>query len=217
MNKRTLSVLSIAFLFMSVFQAEAAESALLQKVSKKYRDAKLVEMNVEKSVKSDLLGKETKHTGRIFLAKGKFRWENTQPEKTLLVFDGTTIWSEQSPPKEFGGPVQVAKGKVDKKNKGHVLISSLLGTDLKKNFKIGDEKKEGDTVKVSVQPLNGGLTVKSLLLTLSPKESTLKQISYEDDIGNVTTMKFSNVQFLKTEKSSLFKYTAPKGAQVTDL
>lgn len=189
----------------------------LEKVAKKYRSAKLVEMSVEKTVKSDLLGKETKYDGKIFLASGKFRWENFKPEETLVVFDGKTIWSVQIPPKEFGGAIQVAKGAVDAKNRSHILISSLLGADLKKNFKLLSEKAEGDLVKIQVEPLNGGLTVKSLALTVHPNEGTLKSISYLDDIGNLTTMIFSKIKFLKKENKNLFKYQPPKDAQVTDL
>ncbi|WP_374031578.1 outer membrane lipoprotein carrier protein LolA [Bdellovibrio bacteriovorus] len=216
MLRSTLSLV-LTFLFSLSAMAAVTGNGALQKVAKKYRTTKLVEMNVEKTVKSELLGKETKYDGKIYLANGKFRWENTKPEETLLVFDGKTIWSVQVPPKEFGGPVQVAKGIVDKKTKSHILISSLLGEDLNKNFKILKEEKDGELVNIEVQPLNDGLTVKSLKLTVKSKDNILQTISYLDDIGNLTTMKFSDVKFLKKENKKLFKYQPPKDAQVTDL
>lgn len=198
-------------------QSVGAATTQLQALSEKYRDSRLVEMNVEKSVKSELLGKETKYLGKIFLAKGKFRWENTTPEKSLLVFDGSTIWNEQVPPAELGGQVQVAKGKVDKKTSTHILISSLLGADLTKNFKIEKESHEGDLVKLDLSPLKNDLNVKMLKAVFNSKEKVLRSISYTDDIGNLTTMSFSDVHFLKKEKKNLFKYQPPKGAPVTDL
>lgn len=207
-------------LFVTAFSlgvSAAVSSEALKKVTSKYRGAKLVEMAVEKSVKSELLGKETKYDGKIYLANGKFRWENTTPEKSLIVFDGTTIWSEQTPPKEFGGPVQVAKGKVDKKTRSHILISSLLGGDLETNFKILKEEKAGEQVKLFVKPTTEDLTVQDLQVVIDPKTSTMTEISYKDDIGNLTTMKFSDIAFLKKLKKNLFKYQPPKGAQVTDL
>lgn len=214
---KQFNILFLALTFSAQVFAATGNGAL-QKVSKKYRDSKLVEMSVEKSVKSELLGKETKYQGKMFVSNGKFRWENTTPEKTLLVFDGTMIWSEQTPPKEFGGPVQVAKGKVDKKTRSHVLIASLLGADLEKNFKILKETAQGDTVKLDVKALNGeDLTVKDLQVVINAKTNTLDQINYKDDIGNLTTMSFSKVKFLNKAKKSLFKYQPPKDAQVTDL
>ncbi|UXR65805.1 outer membrane lipoprotein carrier protein LolA [Bdellovibrio bacteriovorus] len=213
---------SLALLFTVLFSwisvAATAGNGTLQKVGKKYRASKLVEMSVEKIVKSELLGKETKYEGKIYLANGKFRWENTTPEQTLLVFDGSTIWSVQTPPKEFGGPVQVAKGKVDKKTRSHILISSLLGEDLAKTFKIVSEKKDGDLIHLDVEPVQGGdLTVKSMKLVVKTKDNTLRSVSYLDDIGNQTTMNFSKIEFLKKENKKLFKYQPPKDAQVTDL
>lgn len=201
----------------SIASAATNGAETLQKITKKYRDTKLVEMDVEKTVKSELLGKETKHEGKIFLGAGKFRWENSKPEKTLLVYDGKTIWSEQTPPPEFGGPAQVARGKVDKKTKSHILLSTLIGTDIKKNFKILGESRDGDMLTVDVKPLNDDLSVAAMSLRLNLKDNTLSQISYKDDIGNLTTLTFTNVSFLKSEKKNLFKYQPPKDAQVTDL
>lgn len=199
------------------FCASATGTDVLLQVTKKYRNSKVVKMAVEKVVKSELLGKETKYSGTIYITSGKFRWENTTPEKTLLVFDGKTIWSEQTPPKEFGGPVQVAKGKVDKKTSSHILISALFGADLDKNFKVVKEDKEGELLKLSLSPRGDELTIKSLQVVVNPKQNTLDEISYMDDIGNLTTMRFSNMVFLKKTKKNLFKYQPPKGAQVTDL
>jgi outer membrane lipoprotein carrier protein len=174
-------------------------------------------MAVDKTVKSELLGKETKYSGKIFMANGKFRWENTTPEETLLVFDGTTIWSVQTPPKEFGGPVQVGKGKVDKKTKSQLLISTLLGEDLEKSFKVLKEEKVGSDAKIEIEPKGDGLTVKKLSLLIDTKKSELKELSYKDDIGNLTTISFSNIQFKQKANNKLFKYQPPKDAQVTNL
>lgn len=189
----------------------------LEEVALKYKKAKLVEMKVEKKVKSELLGKESSYFGVIYLTKGKFRWENTTPEKTLLLFDGRMIWSEQHPPKELGGVIQVAKGLVDKRTKSHILISSLMGEGLNENFKVMDQKKDGSLVILRVVPIKDGLTLKEISLVIDPTEKTMREISYKDDIGNLTSMKFTDIRFLKNNRQELFKYTPPKGSQVTDL
>lgn len=208
----------LLFLFLSpqVFAAKSSEA--LTQITQKYRSTKMVEMNVEKTIKSDLLGKETVHKGKIYLAGGKFRWENTTPDETLLIFDGITIWSVQVPPKEFGSPVQVAKGVVSKKNKSQILISTLLGKEpLEKNFKVLKQEKSGDKTKVEVAPQGKDLMVKALNLLLDTKKKELSEISYLDDVGNLTTLKFSDVKFVKKEDKSKFRYQPPKDAQVTDL
>lgn len=189
----------------------------LRKLSDNYRSAKLVDMAVEKTVKLELQGRETKYQGHIYLANGKFRWENSSPEETLLVFDGTTIWSVQYPPKEFGGAPQVARGLVDKKTKSQILISSLLGDDLQKNFKVVRELKDGVSAKLEVAPEGSELQIQKLELVIDTSKNQLNELSYRDDLGNLITMKFSKINFLKKSDNSKFKYQPPKGAQVTNL
>lgn len=198
-------------------QAAEKSNENLQKISKKYRAAKLVEMTVQKTVKLELQGRETKYDGKIYLSSGKFRWENETPEKTLLVFDGTTIWSIQYPPKEFGGEPQIARGKVDKKTKSQILVSTLLGSDLQKSFKVVSEKKDGDKSTLEVKPVGNDLMITSMNLLIDTKKVLLLEISYKDDIGNLTKMNFSDISFKTSSKNSLFKYQPPKGAQVTNL
>ena len=176
-------------------------------------------MNVEKVVKSELMGSETKYIGKIDISSGRFRWENTTPEKSLLVFDGKTIWSEQSPPAEFPGKVQVAVAKVDKKNRSQILISSLLGkSTIFENFKVLKEDRIGAETVYLIEPKTKEINIDKITLTINTKEKTLIGISYKDDVGNLTEMKFSNIEFFKkNSRKELFNYTPPKGAQVTNL
>jgi outer membrane lipoprotein carrier protein len=190
----------------------------LKLVTKRYRKSEMVEMHVEKTVRSDLMGKETRYVGKIMISSGLFRWENDLPEKSLIVFDGTTIWNEQSPPPEFPGNVQVAKARVDKKNKSQILVSSLLGTgSLFENFNILKETKDGDAYSYLVEPKTKDLAIKDLEITVSKPKKEVMEISYKDDVGNVTTMKFSSIEFKNKKNKNLFRYTPPKGAQVTNL
>ena len=219
--KALKSVVNLVFaaLFLMAATAQAKPSLALKQVTQKYRSAKMVEMTVNKVIKSELLGREIPYDGKIFLASGKFRWENKTPDETLLVFDGSTIWSVQMPPKEFGGSVQIMKGKVDKKTKSQILISTLLGKEpVEKNFKVLKEEKKSDgIVLLEVEPTGSDLTIKKLNLVLDTKKKELKEVSYVDDVGNATSLKFSNIEFLKKEDKSLFKYVPPKGAQVSNL
>ncbi len=175
-------------------------------------------MRTEKIVKSELMGTENKFSGTIAISQGNFRWENTEPEKSLLIFDGQTIWSEQSPPKEFPGPVQVVKAKVDKKNKSQVIIGSLLGSGtLFENFNVISEKIQGDEYLYKIEPKSKDLKISVLNLSVLKKTKEVAEISYLDDVGNLTTMKFSRIEFNKKKNKDLFKYVPPKDAQVTNL
>ena len=88
----------------------AKSPSLFDQSIKKYQKSKMVSMNVEKTVVSEILAKETTYSGQIKLSSGKFRWENEKPEKTLLLFDGKNLFSVQYPSKEFNTGTQVATG-----------------------------------------------------------------------------------------------------------
>jgi outer membrane lipoprotein carrier protein len=192
--------------------------AVLKATTQKYKKSEMTVMRTEKIVKSELMGTENKFSGTIAISQGNFRWENTEPEKSLLIFDGQTIWSEQSPPKEFPGPVQVVKAKVDKKNKSQVIIGSLLGSGtLFENFNVISEKIQGDEYLYKIEPKSKDLKISVLNLSVLKKTKEVAEISYLDDVGNLTTMKFSRIEFNKKKNKDLFKYVPPKDAQVTNL
>lgn len=213
---------TLLFLFIgNLGFAKSAFSPALLKTVDKYRAASLVTMKVDKSVKSELLGTEKKYEGTISLAGDKFRLETETPDKALLLFDGKTIWNVQYPPKELGGSVQVLKSAVTKQNRAQILLSALLDkASLQKNFKVLKEEKDQKTqnqMRITVAPQTSDLTVKSVDLVVDTKKNTLTVVAYTDEVGNLTTMSFSDVEFSKKAKPQIFKYNPPADAQVTNL
>jgi outer membrane lipoprotein carrier protein len=221
-----LFLIPLIFSMSSSFEAQAKTKekkpasavAVLKEVSKKYRNSKLVKIETEKKVTSDLLGKTTSYQGVIYLAQGMFRWENETPEQSLLLFDGEIIWNVQYPPKDLGGPVQVAKAKLNKNTKSQILISSLIGKEpIDKNFKVIQEKTAYDILSVELQPLSGDVRVKGLTLDVDVKSKQIKKIFYKDDVDNTIDIDMKKTEFLTKENKELFKYKTPKDAQVTNL
>jgi outer membrane lipoprotein carrier protein len=211
--------------FTLVFSAHAKKAsvsandyAILRDTTAKYRNSKLVEIPIQKTVKSDLTGKETKYSGTIFLSSGLFRMENKEPEKSLLVFDGSTMWSEQAASADFPGPPQVTKAKLDKKGKSQVLFATLLTRDpITKHFKILKESISNDSAIYEASPLSKELNVKTLTIKISKKTKLVTEISYQDDIGNLTTMMLGEPHFKKSYDKKLFHYQPPKGAPVNEI
>lgn len=215
--------LILAFIVLSAFSAHTKKASgpdlgALKQSTAKYRSAKTVEMALTRTVKSEITGKENIYKGTIYLASGLFRIENSHPEKSVLVFDGANVWNEQAASEDFPGPAQVTKTKVSGKDKSQVLFASLLTRDpITKNFKITSGTKEGSTVIYEAQPLQSDINVKSLTLKIDDKTKLISEISYKDDLDNLTIMKFSDPQFKSSFNKALFQYKPPKGAQVTEI
>lgn len=206
-------------LLMPIFSfAKSGFSPQLLSVVDKYNASNLVTMKVSKTVKSELLDKETEYLGTISLSKEKFRLDTDTPDKAMVLFDGKTMWNIQYPPKEFGGNPQVLKSKLGKKNHSQILLSALLNkASLKKNFKVTQESSTKSDLVITVVPLTNDLTVKDVELTVDTKYKIIRLISYNDDVGNQTTMTFSEVKFPSVIPKNLFKAQIPKDAQVTEL
>lgn len=213
----------IIFAVLSVLIVEAKKPSgpdltALNRATAKYRSAKLVQMSVKKIVKSELTGKESQYKGKIFLSSGLFRLANTEPEKSLLIYDGSTVWNEQEASADFPGPPQVTKKKLAGKDKSQTLFATLLTKDpVTKNFKILSHKKEGNQSVYEAEPLNSDLAVKALTIKINTQKDQVSEISFKDDLGNLTIMKFSEPKFRKSFDKALFQYKPPKGAQVTEI
>ncbi len=217
----TLFVILTSFVFAAGAPKKSEAGPDLKTLTEstaKYRQAKMVQMSLEKTVKSDLTGKESKNQGEISLSAGLFRLESKDPEKSLLVYDGSTLWNEQQPSSDFGGSVQVTKSKISGKNKAQTLFATLLTKDpVTKYFKILSSKKDGSQTVYETESLTSDLAIKHLTLKIENTSKLVSEISYKDDIGNLTVMKFTNAQFKKEMNKKIFQYKPPKGAQVTEI
>lgn len=219
---------SLPFLFLSLlFQNALAgkpvdlSDKLLKETTIKYRNAGLVEIDIEKLIKSDLNPAGKKFTGKIYLAGGLFRIENQDPEKSTLVYDGFYIWNEQPPSSDFPGPIQVSQTRINQKSKSQVLFATLLTKEpVRKNFKILSAKLSGEDGKMTIfeaEPLAKDLNVGALKIVILNKTKEVSEISYQDDIGNLTQMSFLKTKFSPKKNQKLFQYKPPKGAQVTKI
>ena len=214
-NKSLFVFLTLSCNF--IFGAKANVSPL-DSTLQKYKDSTLVEMKVTKVVKSEVMQKEIKFEGKIYFSSGKLRWENSKPEKSLIVFDGETMWNVQFPSEDFPGPVQVAKGKIDKKNQSKIFLTSLFKKqNVMSEFKVLSEKKDKNSTLYKLESKNKDPMVQDLEIKVDHENLFIEEVRYKDDIGNLTLMSFSKVEFKTEIKKGLFKYVPPKNAQVTNL
>jgi outer membrane lipoprotein carrier protein len=205
-------------LFFNIFFVAYANVSPLESTLQKYKDSTLVQMQVTKIVKSEVMQKENKFEGKIYFSSGKLRWENSKPEKSLIVFDGDTMWNVQFPSEDFPGPVQVARGKIDKKNQSKIFLTSLFKKqNVMNEFKVLSEKKEKNSTIYKLEAKNKDPMVQDLEIKVENENLYIEEVKYKDDIGNLTLMSFSKVEFKTEIKKGLFKYFPPKNAQVTNL
>lgn len=229
MQKRplVLSVVISALVLIASAYSFAAEPLASTKeiieVLSAYHKAKAVQLTVDKTERSEVMGTEHLNHGLIFLSSGKFRWEIEKPEKTLLVFDGKTIWNVQYPSEDFGGKTQVLRQKVSKKTQSKMLLNLLLNTnsfDQQFSSKFENEKNGCRNYILNLKEKSDLSDIKICLSKAGAPADVSKVISsirYKDEIGNETILDLKQTKFLNETMVEKFKYSPPKDAQVSDL
>jgi outer membrane lipoprotein carrier protein len=189
----------------------------LERIVSQYKNANSIVLNVNKTVKSELLGKETAYVGVITFSKGKFHWITEKPEKSLLIFDGNIFWTIQYPPEEFKAAPQVAKTVLNKNKQAPYMITILLGpSSLQKNFEISTAKVDGDIMNFNLKEKDNKLGVKDLQIKVNKKSEKILGLNYLDEVDNLTTLSFIKTKLNTNVKFSLFKFKAPKDAKIIE-
>jgi len=177
---------------------------------------KLVKFDLEKTVALELMGTEKVYNGSCFLSGNLFRFDIQGPDKSLVLYDGHTLWVVQYPDKAFGGPIQVSRGKLQGKQKEQLVLTELLTKGrLLESFNVKQTSDKDGVLSYEALPKNKKFNLKSVQLKIKGHE--LKALDYVDDIGNKTSLKILNEKLSASAKPELFHYKPEKGAQVTDL
>lgn len=190
------------------------EQALLR-----YKAAALVELKFNKTVKSELMNRQTTESGTAHFAKGKVRLSIQDAQNTLIVFDRKNLWTQQTQPKELGGETIVSRVRVSGGKSQSMLLSQLFEEGkIRSKFLIQKMERTHSEVRFDLIPKDqSDLGVKFLQLVLQPQQSEIKKFSYTDDVGNTTTFDMEKTDFLGKPNARLFSYQPPKGIKVNEL
>lgn len=208
--------------FIAALQKPAAPSSVqgrIEGVLKKYRSGQATSMKVKRKTYQALTEKEVSVSGHFIVAQGKLRMEFEEPEKSLWIMNGPTLWMTTYLPQEFGGKAQVTKLKTNKLGKAASWIGVLFGkTNPWKEFKVASHKDENNLLDVQLIPVVAAETeVASIRLILNTKSQELKQITVVDTLDNKTSFDFSDQSSQIKIENSTFNYTPPKDAEVMEL
>lgn len=224
MTKRPALILSMIFASLSAFAATDAtemttkDAKMFNTAFSLFKGKNVAKVGVDKTVKMEVLDKTIESSGAITTGGRKIRWETETPEKSLILFDGKTLWTIQYPSEDLGGPVQVMKSKLDEKAKGQLLVRLMTSKDApSKSFDVLKRTEADGGIRWDLKPKKEDATVKDFAVTVDASKKYLREIEYRDEIGNKTVLKFGRPEKVKDPGKKLFEAEIPKGAQVTDL
>jgi len=179
-----------------------------------YRAAKAMQAKVKKTVTQEALGTEVKSEGQFYFSKGKLRMEISEPERSVLVYDGKNVWFE-TPLDETRA--HVTRMRVNELKRSDSLLTALFERkDILDTFKLLNTKANSGAKTYSFAPKNKKKSeVQSLEITIKQKD--IERISYRDQVENRVTLEFVDLNKKGKVSQDKFAYKPPKNAEVNEL
>ncbi len=151
--------------------------------------------------------------GKVYFRRpGKMLWRYDEPKGQVLLADGEYLYFYQPEEK------QVIKSRLSSAIRSNTPLSFLLGMgDLKKDFKatlVNSEQKQY-VVRLAPNEATGGMA--DLLLGIEIKEFDIHWAQIEDAVGNVTTIRFSEMQRGVGLKDSVFRLEVPDEVDIVEI
>ena len=150
--------------------------------------------------------------GRVTLAKpGKMHWTYEEPEPSLVVSDGKTVWI-YDPAFDEVQKLPAAEGFLT----GAAALFLLGAGDMRREFQVTAVSCDETAAELELVPRQPA-TYEKLYLHVDPSSGDVRQTRIVDLLGNVTVVEFRDQRFNLKPSDSEFHFQVPEGAKVIEL
>lgn len=156
-------------------------------------------------------GSTSTSRGRVVFAKpGRMRWSYEEPEKSLVVTDGKTLWTYDPLMKE------AQKLEVGQAFLSGAAIQFLLGEGrILDSFAVSSPACEDEQPQLELVPLEPA-SYERLFLRVDRKSGLVEETAVVDLLGNVTRVAFRKVRTNRDPKDETFTFEPPEGTNVIE-
>ena len=216
---------SIALLVLASFARGTGEREdgggcavqMAERIQAHYQSVRDLEAKFEQSTHSVSLGGSTLsgdelRRGRMVLAKpDRMRWSYEEPEPSLVVSDGETLWLYDPVAKEVQR-LPVLRGYLN-----GVALQFLMGEGkLLEQFRVSAEHCGDAAVDLELLPRRDA-SYERLGLRALAETGEVVETRIVDLFGNVTRLSFRDVRINQDPAPELFHFSVPPGTKVIDL
>jgi outer membrane lipoprotein carrier protein len=185
-------------------------------VQARYNDVRDVAARFEQTTHAAHMGaapaKPVASRGRVLLAKpGKMRWTYEEPEPSLVVSDGKTVWIFDP---AFGEvqTLPAAEGFIT-----GAAAQFLLGAgDMRRDFTVSAVSCSESAAQLELIPREPA-SYEKILLDVDPASGDVRTTRIVDLLGNQVVVEFREQRFNTAPADSEFRFEAPAGVKVIEI
>ena len=202
-------------------EGPAAESCLeraITAVQRRYESIRDLSSRFTQTTHSVVLGGSTSAlatsaAGTVVFAKpGKMRWSYEQPEPSLVVSDGETLWLYDPAHREaqrlrVGGSEYLSGA----------AIQFLLGEgDIRSEFRVTAQSCAAGDARLELVPIRAA-SYEKLRIRTDPRTGEIVETTVIDLLGNVTEVAFADIRTNVDPPHDTFRFEPPDGVRVIEL
>jgi outer membrane lipoprotein carrier protein len=152
--------------------------------------------------------------GEVWILKpGMMRWDYTKPERQVIIANGETLWIYL--PEER----QVIRDRVQTSLGTRTPALFLAGqARLSELFAVAEAASqapgEAELLRLELTPQAGTLPYARVELGVHPTSYQVMRVTLVDPVGNVTTLRFSDIDTASAVDPALFQFQVPPGVDV---
>ncbi|MCH8054966.1 MAG: outer membrane lipoprotein carrier protein LolA [Deltaproteobacteria bacterium] len=213
-----LSVLFLAFFLLPNSPLRAAgeikdEDYVIESLQKRYDSTVDFVAEFRQETEFKTLNRTLKAWGKLYFKRpGRMLWRYEEPKGQIVMADGESLYFYQPEDK------QVLKIRLSKAFLSDTPLSFLLGIgELKRDFKGTITGSEEGVYVLRLSPKDGLGEIGRLFLGLEKKHLDILWARIVDAVGNVTTIRFNNMQRGVGLKDSLFRLDLPEDVDTVEL
>ena len=211
-------ILSMLALPAFVFSEEPpAIGDTVQKLQSSYEKTKDLKADFVQEAMIKSIKKTQREEGKVFFKNPKnMLWEYTKPQGKKLIINSQKAWLYLSKEKV------VYTQKSESIFQSKFLINFFSGSGKLKNdfvIKYAEPKaydKDGNYLLV-LTPREKTAACNLVKLTIDKNNFYIMQISFDDVMGNSTTLKFSNISINTGLAQKMFQFRPPAGVQIFEM
>jgi outer membrane lipoprotein carrier protein len=194
----------------------SCRDAVVAALQQRYESARDLRADIVQTTRSVALGTDSSQQmtskGTVVFAKpGKMRWSYEEPEPSLVVSDGETLWIYD---------VAFREAQKFPATEGYLsgaAIQFLLGEgEIGRDFEISALRCEKAGAELKLRPRKPS-SYEKLHVLVNPKTGDLLKTTVFFVLGNVTEVAFSNIELNSNPAASVFRLDPPADVRVIEL